>query len=71
MRKSWSEVEYKGAQFDFRGMPTEVCGSCGNSLFEVLCQFEKGVIVFYILDCKCAGCGSLLTCTTPLDFEGE
>jgi len=51
---------------DYRGIPTEVC-PCGCEVFNVMCCFEKGEIVFYFLDMECASCGSMATAPTVMD----
>jgi hypothetical protein len=46
--------------------PLEVC-VCGSLLWDVQVMFENGEISLYMLDMKCALCGSLATAPTPID----
>jgi hypothetical protein len=54
---------------DLRGIPTAACPNCGSTLFNINASFdvETYEIEMYLLDCKCAECGSLLTAPTPPD----
>jgi len=57
---------------NLRGIPTAACPNCGSTLFNINASFdvETYEIEMYLLDCKCAECGSLLTAPTPPDHSG-
>ena len=54
---------------DLRGNPIGDSCVCGCEVFIMLGSFTKGELTFYFLDAECAGCGSLVTLSTPLDYE--
>jgi hypothetical protein len=54
---------------DLRGNPIGDSCVCGCEVFIMLGSFTKGELTFYFLDAECAGCGSLVTLATPLDYE--
>lgn len=53
---------------DYRGTPTLVC-PCGSDLFAMFARFDPETRLpgFYLLDGRCAECGSKLTLPTPID----
>lgn len=53
---------------DLRGVPTHQC-LCGEDLFLIAARFERGEVVWYMLDGVCTSCGSLVTVPTPLDVN--
>lgn len=60
--------DYSSAM-DLRGSPIGDHCVCGCEVFIMLAAFNKGEVTFYFLDAECAGCGSLVTLATPLDYE--
>jgi len=56
---------------DMRGVPTAACPNCGSTMLNINAVFdpETYLVGFYMLDCKCAECNTLLTAPTPVDLE--
>jgi hypothetical protein len=54
---------------DLRGNPIGDNCVCGCEVFIMLGAFTKGELTFYFLDAECAGCGSLVTLSTPIEYE--
>jgi hypothetical protein len=48
--------------------PLHIC-VCGSMLWNVQAMFEDGEISLYMLDMKCALCGTLATAPTPIDND--
>lgn len=58
---------------DMRGIPTAACPNCASTMLNINAKFDTETyeIEMYMLDCKCAECGTLLTAPTPPDqLEG-
>lgn len=56
---------------DQRGIPTHECFNCGSNMFEVIAIFENYNISSWLLDGKCAECGSQITVPCPADRPKE
>jgi hypothetical protein len=53
---------------DYRGVRTCVC-PCGCDMLVIVARFDEETRLpgFYLLDARCASCGSWLTAPTPVD----
>jgi hypothetical protein len=57
---------------DYRGIPSDTC-PCGCDFLILCVRFDPDERLpgFYLLDARCASCGSWLTAPTPVDGEHE
>lgn len=55
---------------DFRGMSSTTC-PCGCDFLIICTRFDPETRLpgFYLLDARCAACGSWITAPTPVDGE--
>lgn len=56
---------------DARGIPTNICASCGSNWFNMKVAMENGEVTAFLFDATCMHCGTLVTIACPKDLEAQ